>query len=187
MKENWEVHWKDYYNILQIHPLAEPEVVKAAYDRLARKYHPDKNPNAALERMKDLNEAFEILGNPEKRERYYIAYCQKVNQKPIGTPTPRKTELKTNHVNTKTTTNAHDNRRPFDGWRLGNLHAQREMKDDVATIIIRIIFISIGIFGIVAPWYKYINSHGILWLVISILLSMILIPITIILGLGFKR
>lgn len=78
MKENWEIHWKDYYKILQIDPSAEPEVVKAAYDRLARKYHPDLNKDAmSIRRMKDLNEAFEILNHPEKRNRYHIVYLQK--------------------------------------------------------------------------------------------------------------
>lgn len=78
MKESWEVHWKDYYKILQIDPLAEPEVVKAAFDRLARKYHPDLNKDAtSVGRMKDLNEAFEIINHPEKRNRYYAAYLQK--------------------------------------------------------------------------------------------------------------
>jgi curved DNA-binding protein CbpA len=83
MKENWEIHWKDYYSILQIHPLAEPEVVKAAYDKLARKYHPDKNPNVSSEKMKDLNEAYEIINDPVKRARYYLIYCQKVNSNTI--------------------------------------------------------------------------------------------------------
>jgi len=65
MRENWEINWKDYYKILQVHPLAEPEVVKAAFDRLARKYHPDINKDqTALARMKDLNEAFEIINLP---------------------------------------------------------------------------------------------------------------------------
>jgi curved DNA-binding protein CbpA len=73
MRENWEINWKDYYRILQIHPFAEHEVVVKAYKVLAEKYHPDKNP-ATSQIMKDLNEAFEILGNGEKRSRYYTAY-----------------------------------------------------------------------------------------------------------------
>jgi curved DNA-binding protein CbpA len=77
MKESWEVHWKDYYKILQIDPSAEPEVVKAAYDKLARKYHPDINKDAnSARRMKDLNEAFEILSQLEKRQRYHAVYMQ---------------------------------------------------------------------------------------------------------------
>lgn len=78
MKESWEIHWKNYYKILQIDPLAEPEVVKAAYDKLALKYHPDRNKEAtSIKRMTDLNEAFEILSHPEKRSRYNAAYLQK--------------------------------------------------------------------------------------------------------------
>lgn len=98
MKENWEIHWKDYYNILQIHPLAEPEVVKAARDRLLHKYHPDHNPGKeqwANEKTKEINEAFEIISNPEKRRRYYVAYLQK--PKPKATPNVnRKNELTLN-------------------------------------------------------------------------------------------
>jgi len=78
MKENWEIHWKNYYKVLQIDPLAEVEVVEAAYRKLARKYHPDHNKEAiAAKRMTDLNEAYEVLSHPEKRSRYYTAYLQK--------------------------------------------------------------------------------------------------------------
>lgn len=35
MQEPWEINWKDYYRILQVHPTAEQEVIKGAYDRLA--------------------------------------------------------------------------------------------------------------------------------------------------------
>lgn len=78
MKESWEIHWKNYYKILQIDPLAEPEVVKATRDKLAAKYHPDHNKDPmATKLMADINEAYEILGDPEKRKRYYTAYLQK--------------------------------------------------------------------------------------------------------------
>lgn len=81
MRENWEIHWKDYYQVLQLHPSAEPEVIKAAYDRLARKYHPDISQNpTANQRMKELNEAWEILGNPEKKKRYDLAYYRQKGQ-----------------------------------------------------------------------------------------------------------
>lgn len=61
----------DYYEILQVSPDAEQEVIEAAYRRLARKYHPDVNRDArAVERMRQLNEAFEILGDPAKRADY---------------------------------------------------------------------------------------------------------------------
>lgn len=62
---------KDYYRILQVDPSAEPEVIKAAYRRLADKYHPDKNksPNA-LDKMQKINEAYSVLGNNTKRTQY---------------------------------------------------------------------------------------------------------------------
>lgn len=77
MKENWEIHWKDYYEILQVHPLAELEVIEAAYKKLAFKYHSDRNKEIdSDQRMKDINESFDILGRIEKRRRYDEIYKQ---------------------------------------------------------------------------------------------------------------
>ena len=61
----------DYYEILQVNPRAEPEVIHAAYLRLAKKYHPDINrdPQAA-QRMKQINAAYEVLGDPSRRKDY---------------------------------------------------------------------------------------------------------------------
>ncbi len=59
---------KDYYRILQVDPSAEPEVIDAAYRRLARKYHPDSNPSPdAMRRMQEINEAYEVLRDPMRR------------------------------------------------------------------------------------------------------------------------
>lgn len=70
--------WKDYYQILQVHPTAEQEVIKAAYNRLAKKYHPDVNPEpSSLKRMKDLNEAFDVLGNLTNRRSYHQKWLQR--------------------------------------------------------------------------------------------------------------
>ena len=61
----------DYYEILQISPSAEPEVIQAAYGRLARKYHPDRSPHpAATQRMAELNAAYEVLSDPTRRRAY---------------------------------------------------------------------------------------------------------------------
>lgn len=61
----------DFYEILQVSPNAEPEVIESAYRRLARKYHPDVNPSPDAEaRMKEINEAYEILSDPQKRAMY---------------------------------------------------------------------------------------------------------------------
>lgn len=61
----------DYYRVLQVDPAAEPEVIKAAYHRLAEKYHPDKafSPDA-VDRMQEINEAYETLGDITKRAKY---------------------------------------------------------------------------------------------------------------------
>ncbi len=56
---------RDLYQILQVDPAAEPEVVQAAFKRLALKYHPDKNASPdAHRRMQELNEAYAIMGDP---------------------------------------------------------------------------------------------------------------------------
>src|SRR5438067_2528913 len=62
----------DYYEVLQVSPNAEAEIIQAAYWRLAQKWHPDRNPgdSSALERMKLIIEANEVLSNPQKRQVY---------------------------------------------------------------------------------------------------------------------
>jgi len=68
----------DYYEVLQVHPSAEPEVIEAAYKKLAQKYHPDVSSNpASAERMKKINVAHDILGNPEQRKNYDSEWLQK--------------------------------------------------------------------------------------------------------------
>ncbi|MBI2888192.1 MAG: J domain-containing protein [Chloroflexi bacterium] len=61
----------DYYEILQVHPSAEPEVVQAAYRRLSLKYHPDvySGPDAH-QRMALLNQAYQVLSDPSQRSAY---------------------------------------------------------------------------------------------------------------------
>lgn len=63
---------KDYYSILGVKRGATEKEVKAAYRRLARKHHPDVNPGdkAAEARFKQINEAYEVLSDSEKRKRY---------------------------------------------------------------------------------------------------------------------
>lgn len=65
------MHTSDYYKILQVHYQAEPEIIETAYKRLARKYHPDANPdNARNDMMQLINEAYSILSDPVKRKEY---------------------------------------------------------------------------------------------------------------------
>ncbi len=63
---------KDYYNILGVKKDASQEEIKRTYRRLARKCHPDVNPGdkTAEQKFKDINEAYEILGDPKKRADY---------------------------------------------------------------------------------------------------------------------
>jgi curved DNA-binding protein len=62
----------DYYKILEIDKSASAEDVKKAYRKLARKYHPDLNPNdvTAKQKFQKINEANEVLSDPEKRKKY---------------------------------------------------------------------------------------------------------------------
>ncbi len=63
---------KDYYELLGIEKGADEKQIKSAYRKLAMKYHPDKNPGdkVAEEKFKEINEAYEILSDPSKRQMY---------------------------------------------------------------------------------------------------------------------
>ncbi|MGE3536174.1 MAG: DnaJ C-terminal domain-containing protein [Candidatus Tectimicrobiota bacterium] len=66
------VQFRDYYEVLSVPRTATEDEIKKAYRRLARKYHPDVNPDnaAAEEQFKSVSEAYEVLSDPEKRQRY---------------------------------------------------------------------------------------------------------------------
>ena len=68
------VKFRDYYDVLGVPRTATADDIKRAYRQLARKHHPDLQPAAergqAAERFKEINEAYEVLSDPEKRAKY---------------------------------------------------------------------------------------------------------------------
>jgi curved DNA-binding protein len=79
--------FKDYYKILGVEPSADEKAIKAAYRKLARKYHPDvsKEPNAEAH-FKEANEAYDALSNPEKRAEYDELRKYGVHGRPFQAP-----------------------------------------------------------------------------------------------------
>jgi DnaJ-class molecular chaperone len=63
---------KDYYKLLEVSKTASPEEIQKSYRRLARKYHPDLNPDdkSAQQKFKDIQHAYDVLNDPEKRRMY---------------------------------------------------------------------------------------------------------------------
>lgn len=66
------MNYRDYYEILDVSKTASQDEIRKAFRKLARKYHPDvaEDKSTAEEKFKELNEAYEVLGDPEKRKKY---------------------------------------------------------------------------------------------------------------------
>ena len=89
IKEQWEIAWKDYYRVLQVDERAEVEVIEGAY----RKTRPEVPPrpggnNADPERIKLINEAHEILGDPDRRRAYDRVYRVRKGRTAPAPPRP---------------------------------------------------------------------------------------------------
>src|SRR5690606_41715518 len=86
------MEFKDYYKILGVPRDADEKTIKSAYRKLARKYHPDVNKGdaSAEERFKEINEAYQVLSDPEQRAKYdrFGAGWERCQQaEPAGTGT----------------------------------------------------------------------------------------------------
>src|SRR5688572_1948796 len=66
------VKFRDYYETLGVTRTAKEEEIKKSYRKLARKYHPDLNPNnkQSEEKFKEIQEAYEVLSDSDKRQKY---------------------------------------------------------------------------------------------------------------------
>jgi curved DNA-binding protein len=92
------MEFKDYYKSLGVAKAATQKEIKQAFRKLARKFHPDVNPGdkSAEMRFKEINEAYEVLGDPEKRKKYdelganwrMYEQAQQAGQGPFGAGTP---------------------------------------------------------------------------------------------------
>lgn len=78
--ESWETNWLDYYEILDIDRNSSEEEIKKQYHKLMAKYHPDVYKGAdGDEKAKQINEAYEILSDKTKKEKYDNAYDSRLN------------------------------------------------------------------------------------------------------------
>ena len=77
---------RDYYEVLGVPKDASADQIKSAYRKLAMKWHPDRNPDnpEAKAKFQEASEAYEVLSNPEKRQRYDQFGHQGVNFGPGG-------------------------------------------------------------------------------------------------------
>src|SRR5207244_5742327 len=87
------MEYKDYYKVLNVSREASADEIKKAFRKLARKYHPDMNPSdkKAEAKFKEINEAYEVLSDPDKRRKYDTLGPNWYEQFGPGTTSSRRT------------------------------------------------------------------------------------------------
>jgi curved DNA-binding protein CbpA len=103
---------RDHYEVLQVDPRADPEVIRAAYRVLARKYHPDHGGDP--QRMIALNDAWDVLGSPERR----VAYDATRAPRPSARPSPAPATASAGAAAPESRPTAQGSRAP--GWDSGS-------------------------------------------------------------------
>ena len=80
---------ESYYELLQVTPTADLEIITAAYRALIRRHHPDRNPSPSADATtKLLNEAWEVLSDPAKRAEYDRTFATGSSSRPAPPPRP---------------------------------------------------------------------------------------------------
>src|SRR5262245_11075192 len=71
-RRRWGMDYRDYYKVLGVERGATEKEIRSAFRKLAQQYHPDKNPGdkRSEDKFKEINEAYEVLGDPAKRAKY---------------------------------------------------------------------------------------------------------------------
>lgn len=115
-----------YYDILEINQNASPEIVEKAYKTLAKKYHPDLQEESlkkeSEEKLKQINEAYEVLSNPDKRKEYdmQLSFSQPNTDELLNENETLKNELNrmknnsNSNTNINTTATSHTNSTNYD-------------------------------------------------------------------------
>jgi curved DNA-binding protein CbpA len=164
--------FEDYYEILQVSHSAEPEVIEAAYKKLAGKYHPDvgvdKSPSAT-EKMKKINIAHDILSNPDKRREYDKEWQKhKVGDTRPGGAYHSKTAQNNTHAGEP----KEDRGKP-----------QTRVGERILIIALLIADIVLSIIFLLVPWIRQAIAHY-PWLKVTLLLLILVFAGS---AIGFRR
>ena len=132
---------KNYYELLEVSEKASQEVIKKAYTTLVKKYHPDLQPDdkkkIAEEKIKEINEAYEILSNPEKRQNYdKTLETQRLKEEQV-----KYANLNRNrNTNTNTNSNTNQNNNRVQNQNISNNYANANSYPNNKKVIRRPIY-----------------------------------------------